>query len=171
MSGKQAKKARKAQGTKRPNLMKKHLPTLRTNSVLSLLGTEVDAAIEITLNPNAVIGALRSYSGSGRNLEDAIVIERMSVGEFDILVCITPFADPDPRVLPFSGEYDRVWVRQNDNDEGAWDVWKTGQAHALFRAVADGYDAAGLRPALSERFPLPIRAGDAIALIKGGDFR
>lgn len=167
MSGKKAKQARKGNGTKRSRRMENCLPTLHTKAVMSLLGTEVDAVVEMTLSADAVIEALGNYSGSGRNLEDAIVVERMSVGDLDILGCITPFADPDPRVQPFSQEFDRLWIRQGADDEGKWVVWETGQAHAYVQTIAEVYDAAGLLPPLSERFPLPIRAGDAIALIKG----
>lgn len=106
------------------------------------------------------------YDGSVESVEDSLVIERLSVSHVEVLVCGLPFAHGSGYALV------PLWVWCLNRDEGidGWSLYETGAVDAVWDEY-EGSDDIALTPWQRVEFPLPIRAGDAIALIEGGDFR
>ena len=163
MSGKKAKKARKAQGTK----LKMGVRVSDVCISRSIYASAVDAMFEAVLpNDKGEVHLLAPASGE-LSFEDAPVIARWSVGDTEILLCLTDESDPEQELIFNDQRYFRIWYRLSAADEGRWAVWQFSEAVELFEQMADIYDIAGLTPPLSARFSYPILAGDAIAFITG----
>lgn len=119
-------------------------------SIINIFGREMDGSLE---------------------LASMLVDSRIRVGDLEILICNWEnFPEIDARVDTSAGEF-RAWVRTDAGVPGRWGVWRFEELEQMAMERAAQYRAAGEEPEPSARFPLPIRAGDAIALIEGGDFR
>lgn len=105
---------------------------------------------------------------SGRiPFEDNLVTSHYRVGDLTALLTSSAVADPE-----FSHDEDadlvRAWVRTSSSAPGTWQVWQRGELKRLVLEMKSVFDAAGMDGVpMSADLRLPVRAGDAIAVITG----
>lgn len=129
--------------------------------------TGATAVFETLMGEHTLSQVVRRDDNGRIPFEDNLVTAHYRVGDFTALVTSSAVADPE-----FSDDENadlvRAWVRTSASATGTWQVWQRGELKRLVLGMKSVFDAAGMDDVpMSADLRLPVRAGDAIAVITG----